>query len=107
MEVQKFNERPHTIGETLLSVRDLCEKANSVRGISFDLHKGEIIGLAGLVGAGQNGTLQNRSSGDYRKKSGKILLNGKEIQIKSPSSAVRQGIAFVAEERRKESVFSR
>lgn len=104
MEVQKFNERPHTIGETLLSVQDLSEKANSVRRISFDLHSGEIIGLAGLVGAGKT-ELCKTLFGDYKKKSGKLLLNGKEIHIKSPTSAVRHGIAFVAEERRKESVF--
>lgn len=103
MEVQHFNERPHTIGEVVLQVQGLCDKGNSVHEVSFDLHKGEIIGLAGLVGAGKT-ELCKTLFGEFAKTAGRIYLHGKEVRISSPAKAVRAGIAFVAEERRKESV---
>ena len=67
------------------------------------VRKGEIVGLAGLVGGGKT-ELCKTIFGAYKKKSGTITLNGKELKIKKPTDAVKNRIALVPEERRKEGV---
>ena len=74
-----------------------------VRDISFDLHRGEILGLGGLVGAGRSETVETlfglrpRAGGDVR-------YEGKPFAPRSPSEAIRAGIGFVAEDRRRQSI---
>ena len=67
------------------------------------IRKGEIVGLAGLVGAGKT-ELCKTIFGAYHKSGGTLTLNGKELKIKNPSDAVKNRIALVPEERRKEGV---
>ncbi len=90
-------------GEVGFEVRNLSDEEGAVNDVSFYIQKGEIVGIAGLVGAGKS-ELCKTIFGDRKKKSGQILVNGKEIDIKNPSDAVSNGIGLVPEERRKEGV---
>ncbi|PAB60501.1 ribose ABC transporter ATP-binding protein RbsA [Anaeromicrobium sediminis] len=72
-----------------------------IKGINFKLHKGEIVGISGLMGAGRT-ELAKTIYGAYEISSGKILLEGKELNIKSPEEAINYGIAYVSEDRKKD-----
>ncbi|MEW5814872.1 MAG: sugar ABC transporter ATP-binding protein [Spirochaetota bacterium] len=76
-----------------LSKKDVCE------GVSFKLKAGEILGIAGLVGAGRTEMIQ-LLFGYQKKDSGKITVKGKEIRIRKPYDAVREGIGLIPEERK-------
>ncbi len=91
------------IGETLFEVKDLSDKKGGVNDVSFKVKRGEIVGIAGLVGAGKT-ELCKTLFGDCPHTKGEMLLNGKKLKIKDPSSAVKQGLALVPEERRKEGI---
>lgn len=101
-ETFKLNENSN-IGETVFEVKDLYDVDGMVNGINLHVRKGEIVGIAGLVGAGKT-ELCKTIFGANKKKSGQIILNGKELHINDPSEAVNEGIALVPEERRKEGV---
>lgn len=77
---------------------------NGVKDISFELHKGEILGFAGLVGAGRT-ELMHVIYGAAKKDSGKIYLNGKEVDIRNPGQAIGYGIGLVPEDRKYQGVF--
>ena len=98
---ETFPEKNCEIGEVVLSVKNL--KAPKVNDVSFDVRKGEILGLAGLVGAGRTETARLIFGAD-KKVSGDILLNGKKICIESPADAVRHGIGLVPEDRKQHGV---
>lgn len=101
-ETYKLNE-VSDIGETIFEVKDLYDADGMVNGINLHVRKGEIVGIAGLVGAGKT-ELCKTIFGANKKKSGDIILNGKHLHVDDPSQAVKQGIALVPEERRKEGV---
>lgn len=77
---------------------------NGDRNISFSLRKGEILGLAGLVGAGRT-ELARLIYGADKMESGKIYLGGKEINIRSTSDAIRHGIGLIPEDRKNQGCF--
>jgi len=89
------------IGETLLEITGLTEEGERIKDINLKVRAGEIVGIAGLVGAGKT-ELCKTIFGAYRSASGKVRLRGSDITPRSPSQAVRQGLALVPEERRKE-----
>ena len=91
------------IGDVLLEVDKLTEREQRIKKVSLNVKSGEIIGIAGLVGAGKT-ELCKTLFGSYRSSSGKVLLNGKNITPRSPVKAVKNGLAFVPEERRKEGI---
>ncbi|MCU1330924.1 MAG: ABC-type sugar transport system, ATPase component protein, partial [Bryobacterales bacterium] len=98
-EVAHIYEREHLEpGETALEVRDLHVTATRLRKISFCLRKGEITGMAGLIGAGRT-ELCRAIFGVDELASGEILVNGAVARIRSPRDAVRAGIALVTEDR--------
>ena len=70
-----------------------------VQDISFELHKGEILGFSGLMGAGRTETARALFGADI-KDSGQIFVNGKEVFIKSPKDAVDNGIGYLSEDRK-------
>jgi ribose transport system ATP-binding protein len=72
-----------------------------VRNISFELHEGEIVGIAGLMGAGRTETTRAIFGVDP-KESGEIFLDGKKIAINKPIDAIRAGIVLAPEDRRKD-----
>jgi simple sugar transport system ATP-binding protein len=100
-ETYKKNAVP--IGDTFLEVEGLSEAEGRVKNINLTVRKGEIIGVAGLVGAGKT-ELCKTIFGAYRIASGSVKLEGRDITAKSPTAAVKNALAFVPEERRKEGV---
>jgi ribose transport system ATP-binding protein len=87
-------------GEEVLRVEDLS-RWKAVRNVSFRLHKGEILGLGGLVGAGRS-EVARLICGIDKKDAGTIHLFGKPVDIKSSHQAVKSGLALIPEERRSE-----
>lgn len=71
-----------------------------VKDVSFELRKGEILGFSGLMGAGRTETARALFGADP-KDSGDIYINGKKIEIKSPEDAVRNGIGYLSEDRKR------
>lgn len=84
-------------GKEILKVENL--KNRYIDDISFNLHEGEILGVSGLMGAGRT-ELAKTIYGNLKKDSGKILIDGKEIDIKSEKDAIKAGIAYVSEDRK-------
>ena len=82
---------------TVLEVKNL--NAGNVKNVSFQLRKGEILGFAGLVGAGRTETMRAVFGAD-RLASGEVYLHGKKVEIRSPSDAVRLGIGYLSEDRK-------
>ena len=100
---ESFPKETCEIGEEVFRVENLSGADGKVDNVSFYVRAGEIVGIAGLVGAGKS-ELCKTIFGAYKKTGGKVILNGKELKIKVPADAVKNGIAFVPEERRKEGV---
>ena len=94
----EYPERPRCVGEPLLEVRHL--NSSKLHDISFTLHKGEILGFAGLVGAGRTETMRLVCGADPMD-AGVIRVNGKEAKIRSPKDAVRYGIGYLSEDRKR------
>ncbi len=99
---EKFPERQVTPGEPVLQVRDLT--GNGDFHISLELRKGEILGLAGLVGAGRT-ELAKMLCGDVKPESGQILVRGVPLKAASAADGVKAGIGLVPEDRKLEGVF--
>lgn len=91
--------------QVVLEVKNLSSTYVNLKDCSFNLHKGEILGLAGLAGAGRTEVLEN-IFGISTRKSGTLILNGTEIKNKSPREAIANGFAMVTEERRATGIFS-
>jgi ribose transport system ATP-binding protein len=87
-----YPDAPMARANVVLSVRDL--EAAPITGLSFDLHEGEILGVTGQSGSGQD-TLSAALFGAEKPQSGSVILNGKEIFGSNPRQSVRAGIAFV------------
>ena len=87
-------------GDVVLSLKNLGCVAGGVKNISFDVQAGEVVGLAGLVGAGRT-ELARVLFGLTPADSGEIVLNGRPVAITSPQEAVEHGIAYVPEDRRR------
>ena len=97
-----FQEAPHIpSGENqpvVLEEKNL-NNGRFVRNVSFKLHKGEILGFAGLVGAGRTEVLRTIFGAD-KLISGEILVNGKKVQINRPQDAVKYGLGYLSEDRK-------
>jgi simple sugar transport system ATP-binding protein len=98
----QFPARSNTFGNQLLEVAGISD-GDKVRNTSFHVKAGEIVGIAGLVGAGKT-ELCKALFGASQTVSGTVRLNGKELKLTSPHAAVKSGLALVPEERRKEGV---
>ena len=96
-EVVLFPKEAGTPGDELLAVRGLTD-ANGFREISFSVRAGEIVGLAGLVGAGRT-EIARVLFGIEPRVSGEVLIEGLPVNFRSPSDALAAGIAYVPEDR--------
>lgn len=97
---QVFPERNNKIGDVILEAKNISN-GKEVKDVSFTLRKGEILGFAGLVGAGRSETLKAVFGADKKAK-GEIYMKGQRVNIRSPKDAIRYGIGFLPEERKKE-----
>ncbi len=92
-----FVRQAHEPGDVVLSVRDLS--SDDVADIGFDVRGGEVLGIAGLVGAGRS-ELAHALVGNEPVRSGQVSVDGRPLRIRSPRDAMRAGIGFAPEERK-------
>lgn len=103
----RFPEKDHTIGDVILEVKNVSnEHKNGVKEASFQLKQGEILGVAGLVGARRTELLET-IFGMRRAFTGEMILHGKKISNSSPEKAMKNGFAMVTEERRVTGIYDR
>src|SRR3546814_501347 len=92
-----YEKQPVTPGEVLLEVSDL--HAGDAKGVSFDLRKGEILGIGGLMGAGRT-AVAHALAGMENITAGEVRLRGKPVRLGSPRAAKALGIGLVTEDRK-------
>ncbi len=92
----------HVQNDVVLSVRGLC-RGHHVRDVSFELRRGEILGIAGLVGSGRT-ELAKLIAGVDRLTAGQIILKGQGVAFANPREAIAAGIALLPEDRKKEGI---
>lgn len=85
-----------------LSLLDSVGNKNRLQNINFDLKKGEILGIFGLMGAGRTELLESLFGLNSDKISGEIRIDGTSLNLKSPKNAIEKGIAFLTEDRKLE-----
>ena len=100
----RFPKRDAVIGEEKLVVTGLSRKG-LFENVSFTVHAGEVIGFAGLMGAGRTEVVQTLF-GYHQPSAGTIQLDGKNISISNPREAIRQGIGYVSEDRKSEGLIT-
>ena len=98
-----YEHTKHSAGRVVLEVKNMSD-GHRVKNANFQLRQGELLGLAGLVGAGRT-ELARLIFGADKRKSGEVLLDGKKLQINQPKDAIRAGIGYVPEDRKLQGVF--
>jgi D-xylose transport system ATP-binding protein len=102
-----FPDPRHQHGEVIFEVRNVTVEDPSVPGkllvddVGFTLRKGEVLGIAGLMGSGRTELLMAIFGAHPGRKSAAIFMEGKQIQIDTPAEAIQQGMAFVTEDRKR------
>src|SRR5438270_211959 len=99
-DVSLFPKAETTAGDVLLKVRNLT-RSGAFRDISFEVRAGEIVGMAGLVGAGRT-EVPRVMFGIDRADGGRVRLGGREVSFATPADALRAGVAYVPEDRHQE-----
>jgi ribose transport system ATP-binding protein len=98
-----YEHTKRAAGRVVLEVKNMSD-GDRVKKASFQLRQGEVLGLAGLVGAGRT-ELARLIFGADKRTSGEIYLNGEKLQINQPKDAIRAGIGYVPEDRKLQGVF--
>jgi D-xylose transport system ATP-binding protein len=104
---QIFPDAKHDRGDVIFEARDVTVEDPSVPGkllvdrVGFTAHKGEVLGIAGLMGSGRSELLMAIFGAHAGRKPAEILVDGKQIQIANPSDAIKHGIGFVTEDRKR------
>jgi ABC-type sugar transport system ATPase subunit len=101
-----FPRRPFSVGETVLEVRNWNVRNPiagelALRDISFEVRKGEILGIAGLMGAGRTELVSSIFGAWGLRESGELRLGGKAVAFAGPREAIRAGLALVSEDRKR------
>ncbi|MGL4429088.1 MAG: ATP-binding cassette domain-containing protein, partial [Silvania sp.] len=105
-----YPNEPHTLGEEILRVEHLTawhpvnRHIKRVNDISFSLHRGEILGVAGLVGAGRTEAVQCLFGVWPGRWEGSVYIDGQQVDIKNCQQAIAHGIAMVPEDRKKDGI---
>ena len=103
---ERFPKKDNTAKEMILEVKNLTAlNQPSIQDVSFELYKGEILGIAGLVGSKRTEIVET-IFGMRPKEHGEIILNGKTVKNRNPEEAIKNGFALVTEERRSTGIFS-
>src|ERR1035438_5550352 len=98
-----FPKRTVPVGEVVLEARGLGSREAGIRDVSFSVRRGEILGMAGLVGSGRTQvaeTLFGLTPAD----SGELLLHGRAVEIGTPGKAIAHAIGYLPEDRRQHGV---
>ncbi len=103
-ELDKYYTRDYSHAEEVILKCEDISDGKMVQGASFELRRGEILGFAGLVGAGRSEVMKCLF-GLTKNYTGKIYLSGREVKILSPVHAMKQGIALVPEDRKLEGLY--
>jgi ribose transport system ATP-binding protein len=98
---ETFPRRSFKPDRFIMQIKNL--KGRGVKGISFDIKHGEILGIAGLVGAGRT-EMARLIFGSVKKEDGEIILDGKHIKVLNPKDAIKLGIGLVPEDRKQHGV---
>lgn len=102
---ERYPKRDTKPGEVILKVENLSSLTPAFKDVNFELRKGEILGISGLVGAGRTEVLETMF-GIRAKGSGTITFQGKTVENKTPQEAMKNGFAMLTEERRQNGIFS-
>ena len=94
---QSYPPKDYQKGEKVLEIRNLT--TSLLKNVSLEAYRGEILGLAGLVGAGRTETVRALFGADKRQ-SGDFYINGRQVKIRSPKDAIRCGIGLIPEDRK-------
>ncbi len=100
---EHYPKDPAVQDEVLLSLRDVCT-ANRVRGVSFDVRRGEVLGLGGVLGSGRT-EIARAIFGVDPLTGGEIRIGGTPVRLRSPRDAVANGVALVPENRKSDGLF--
>ncbi len=103
-QVLNLDKSGRKIGEVVLKTENLKDRLGKVHDINMKIHRGEIVGISGLVGAGKT-ELCKTLFGEYGKIEGIYEIKGQPVKLICPSDAIKAGVALIPEERRKEGVF--
>ena len=99
----KKEHAPYDPGKVVLSVRDIAD-TRRVRGCSLDLHAGEVLGIAGLVGAGRT-ELARLVFGAERRVRGEVAVDGRPLALRTPRDAINAGVIYLTEDRKRQGLF--
>jgi ABC-type sugar transport system ATPase subunit len=94
----EFPRRSVARGEERLRVTGL-QRGRAVRGVSFSIRRGEVLGLAGLVGAGRTEVARLLAGAD-RRDAGEVVLDGRALRLRNPGEAIRSGVCLLPEDRK-------
>ncbi len=100
----QYPPKDNVVGEPILEVKNLTAEYSKLNDVSFVAHKGEVLGVAGLDGAGRTELLEN-IFGIATRKSGEIYLNGEKVSNKNSKDSIKNGFSMVTEERRATGIF--
>ncbi|WLR93244.1 sugar ABC transporter ATP-binding protein [Shinella zoogloeoides] len=102
-ELMHEEHHSHAKDEVRLEIRDLCAARTHVRDVSFDVRRGEVLGIAGLVGSGRTELLRLLAGVDPIAK-GSVKFDGKVLDLANPRAAIAAGIGLLPEERKREGI---
>lgn len=97
---ERYPKRNSNIGNVLLEVKNLTSE-DKVKDVSFEVKSGEVLGFSGLMGSGRS-EIMHAIFGSSNKENGSVWIDGKEVSIKSPEDAMKNGIGFITEDRKSE-----
>lgn len=107
-EIKKsfFSDTPvdYNKADVIMRVEHMTRKDDRTKDVSFDLYRGEVLGFAGLVGAGRTELMSAIFAGESYK-SGAVYINGRQIAIKTPYTSLKNGLAMISENRREAGIF--
>ena len=87
------------IGEVIFEAKNIVRADHKVKGVSFSVHKGEILGIGGLVGAGRSELVEG-IFGMHELSGGEIYVKGKQLKVHSPHDIIQEGVALITEDRK-------
>jgi ABC-type sugar transport system ATPase subunit len=103
---QRFPRIPHQAGEVVMEVKhwtvwhpELVEK-EVIKDVSFQIRKGEILGIAGLMGAGRTELFMSLFGAYGSKSKGEVSINGRQVDIREPRHAIQNGLSYLSEDRK-------